>query len=160
MRHPSYLIRSIRLTKYGQLRFRHNTISWLLLRTCLWMSESCPAQRCDSTARKPLICSAAELVPLCFATDLRTVPRRRLSDRICSASAEPSPARDSRCRTHHSFFREHARLTPEFVQYVCTVLRFNSVSMVASVLPDGIVYAQLTQCLAAHTLLSFTTSFL
>ena len=35
--------------------------------------ESCPAQRCSSTARTPRIRSAAQLVPLSFATERRTV---------------------------------------------------------------------------------------
>lgn len=63
--------------------------------------ESCPAQRSGSTARKPLICSAAQLVPFVYGTELRTMLTVGMADRICSASAEPSPPRDSRCRTHH-----------------------------------------------------------
>ena len=63
--------------------------------------ESCPAQRSGSTAPKPPICSAAQLVPLVYATELRTVLAAGLAYRICSASAGHEPPRDSRCRTHH-----------------------------------------------------------
>ncbi|HET6673721.1 MAG TPA: hypothetical protein VFG71_00205, partial [Nitrospiraceae bacterium] len=50
------------------------------------------AQRYDSTARKPRICSAAQLVPLSFATERRTVLAVALRPRLLGKCQITLPA--------------------------------------------------------------------